>query len=143
VCGLAAPLAVYSTQVYPELPAALVTTVAIAVLTSRLDRSGQVALATAIVTLPWLSAKYVPMAAALALTGVARLLRRGDRRPAALLVLGLVAVWLIRTTDWSAPTATRSTRTADPGPAAERRSCHQPTTRSLLSNPLLGRPSPS
>ena len=38
--GLAAPLAVYATQVYPELPAALLVTVAVGALTGPLRRAG-------------------------------------------------------------------------------------------------------
>ena len=39
--SLAAPLAVYGTQVYPELPAALAVTVAIGALAGALDRRGR------------------------------------------------------------------------------------------------------
>ena len=57
-----APLAVYGQQVYPELPAALVTTLAAIALTRR----NTAAAAIAVTALPWLSVKYVPVAAALA-----------------------------------------------------------------------------
>jgi hypothetical protein len=69
VAGLSPPLAVYGTQVYPELPAALAVTVAIAALTGPRNRATAVTLVAAVVALPWLSVKYVPVAAVLALLG--------------------------------------------------------------------------
>lgn len=79
VFGLSAPFAVYGTQVYPELPAALAVTVAIACLTGSLRPAGTVGLAAAVVALPWLATKYAPVAAVLAMIGLARLWRGGDR----------------------------------------------------------------
>ncbi len=58
--ALSAPLTSYGTQVYPELPAALATTVAVAALTGPLGRGGRWALLAAVVALPWLSVKYAP-----------------------------------------------------------------------------------
>jgi hypothetical protein len=68
--SLAPPLAVYATQVYPELPAALAVTVAVAALTA--ERVRPWLLGAAVVALPWLGVKYVPVAAALATVGVVR-----------------------------------------------------------------------
>lgn len=79
--ALAAPLAPYGVQVYPELPAALAVTVAVAALTGSLDRRGRVVLLLAVVALPWLAVKYAPVAAALVAVGALRLWR-GDRRRA-------------------------------------------------------------
>jgi hypothetical protein len=63
----APPLTSYATQVYPEMPAALCVTAGLAALSGDRRRwSNAVALA-AIVALPWLSVKYVPLAAVLAL----------------------------------------------------------------------------
>jgi hypothetical protein len=88
LASASAPLAVYAQQVYPELPAALATTVAAAALTGPLRRRRSLAaLAAATVALPWLSVKYVPVAAALAAAGLARL----DRRRAVVLAGGLAA----------------------------------------------------
>lgn len=87
----AAPLAVYGTQVYPELPAALAVTLAIGAATGPLGRRGVAAVALAVLALPWLSVKYVPVAAALAAVVAARLVRRGDRRAAAGLAAALGA----------------------------------------------------
>ena len=96
--SLAAPLAFYGTQVYPELPAALAVTAAIGALTGPLRRGGLVVLGAAVVALPWLSVKYVAVAAALIAVGLARLWRRGDRAPV-LVVAGAVgaagAVYLV------------------------------------------------
>lgn len=75
----AAPLAVYATQVYPEVVAALAVTGAIAIVTSADRRHGAlvtVAFAAVVCALPWLSVKYAPVAAGLAVVGWQRL-RRG------------------------------------------------------------------
>ncbi|MGH9120065.1 MAG: hypothetical protein ACRD0A_20015 [Acidimicrobiales bacterium] len=80
--SLAAPLVVYGAQIYPELPAALVVTIAIAALTGPLRRRGLAVLWLAVVVLPWLSVKYAPVAAGLALIGFVMLVRRGRWRAA-------------------------------------------------------------
>ncbi len=77
-----APLAAYATQVYPELPAALATTVALIALTGPRRRGGHVALALAVTALPWLGVKYAPVAAVLALLGLGRLWRDHRTRAA-------------------------------------------------------------
>ena len=62
-----APLAVYGQQVYPELPAALAVLAAVAALTAPRPTPRTLAVATAaVVALPWLSVKYVPVAAVVA-----------------------------------------------------------------------------
>ncbi len=71
------PLAPYATQVYPELPAALAVTAAVAAGTGRLDRRALIAVAVAVVALPWLAVKYVPVAATLAALVGWRLVRDG------------------------------------------------------------------
>jgi hypothetical protein len=93
--GLTAPLSAYATQVYPELPAALAVTAAIAILTGRRDRAGLVAFGLAVVALPWLGVKYAPVAAALVAVAVGTLVITERRvRTAVTLVaaLGLAAV---------------------------------------------------
>jgi hypothetical protein len=86
------PLGVYSEQVYPEMPAAVATLAALALLTSPRLRSVHV-LGTyaAVVALPWLGSKYVPIA--VAVTGVLAVLlhRRAGWRPVAW-VSGALAV---------------------------------------------------
>ena len=89
--ALSAPLTSYGAQVYPELPAALAVTVALAALTGPFQRRGQWALVTAVVALPWLSVKYAPVAVALAAAGAGTLWRRGDRQ-AVLRRAGILAV---------------------------------------------------
>lgn len=74
--SLAAPLAVYATQVYPEIVAALAVAVGIAAATGDLRRRGPLlVLLAAVVALPWLSVKYAPVAGALALAGLLRVPR--------------------------------------------------------------------
>ncbi|WP_031160479.1 hypothetical protein [Streptosporangium roseum] len=99
LASAAAPLAVYGQQVYPELPAALATLAAVAVLTGpafagAAPPAGRgvgpgpraiVVFGLMVTALPWLSVKYAPVAAALALLGLWRL--RAGRRP----LLGLAA----------------------------------------------------
>ena len=91
VFAASAPLAAYGSQIYPELPAALLVAVAIAALTGPLGRGGLAALGLAVVALPWLSVKYAPVAAVLAAIGLWALLRAGRRRTVLALAGGLVA----------------------------------------------------
>lgn len=86
-----APLSVYGQQVYPELPAALAVTVAVAALAGRLGRGGGSALVLMVVALPWLSVKYAPVAAVLAILGLVALWRDGRRRTA-VTVAGVLTV---------------------------------------------------
>ncbi len=67
------PLAVYGQQVYPEIPAALAVVAAVAALTGKLNRWGLLWFALAVVALPWLSVKYAPVAATLALIALGKL----------------------------------------------------------------------
>ncbi len=85
------PLTTYGAQVYPELPAALVVTAAVAALTGPLHRRGTMVLGLAVVALPWLAVKYVPVAAALAAVGLVALARRGHRLTAIALGAALAA----------------------------------------------------
>jgi len=89
--SLTAPLTAYGSQIYPELPAALAVAGAVAALTGPLGRAGRVVLMVAVAALPWLGVKYAPVAAALALVGIVRLVRRRDRRPA-LVTAGALAL---------------------------------------------------
>lgn len=89
VFALATPLSVYATQVYPELPAALVVVVAVSALTGSMRARSIAVVALAIAALPWLSVKYAPVAASLALLAVLKL--RNRHRAAAFLLLALAA----------------------------------------------------
>lgn len=66
VAAASAPLAVYGQQLYPELPAALATLVGVAAGTGATRRGPLVLVCAVAVALPWLSVKYLPVAAALA-----------------------------------------------------------------------------
>ncbi|GIU88970.1 MAG: hypothetical protein KatS3mg010_0069 [Acidimicrobiia bacterium] len=82
----AAPLAFYGTQVYPEVPAALAVTLAVAALTGPLGARGVALLGACVVALPWFAVKYAPVAVVLAGIAAVRLWRAGGRRR--LLALG-------------------------------------------------------
>ncbi|MEX0868322.1 MAG: hypothetical protein WD011_01490, partial [Nitriliruptoraceae bacterium] len=62
-----APVAVYGTQVYPEVPAGLVLLAGVAAAWDRRHRGHDVIVVGAVIALPWLAVKFVPVAAALAL----------------------------------------------------------------------------
>lgn len=82
LASASAPIAVYGQQVYPEIPAALACVVAVAALTGRPGRGWLVVLGLAVVALPWLALKYVPVAVALAGLGLVRWWRAGAGRDA-------------------------------------------------------------
>ncbi len=84
--GLSAPLSAYATQVYPELPAALAVTVAVAAMTGRFRPVDLVVAGAAVAALPWLGVKYAPVALALVAVAAGRLV--GDRRYRAAIGLG-------------------------------------------------------
>ncbi|MBM3674286.1 MAG: hypothetical protein FJW88_04910 [Actinobacteria bacterium] len=105
VCAfsLAAPIAVYGGQVYPELPAALAVTAAIAAVTGSLRARGLAVLGAACVALPWLSVKYLPVAAVLAGLAWWRLLRAVRVRVATVLagvLVGAGAAYLVTHQAW-------------------------------------------
>ncbi len=83
VAGASAPLAVYGQQVYPELPAAVLVLAGVAALTGPVDRRGLGLLLTVVLVTPWLSVKYVPVLAVLAVLGAVRWWRAGRRREVA------------------------------------------------------------
>jgi hypothetical protein len=82
--SLGAPLAVYGTQVYPELPAALALTAAVAGAMGPPKWRNVAVLAVAVVALPWLGVKYVGVAAAIGAVGLFRLAQDRPRRAFAL-----------------------------------------------------------
>lgn len=89
--ALASPLAVYATQVYPEVPGALALTIAIGAALGRASPRTSWTLGLAVTALPWLSVKYAPAAAAVAAVGLWRWWRAGDRRVVAMVIGGLAA----------------------------------------------------
>lgn len=94
VLGASAPLAVYGAQVYPELPAALAVTLGVGAVTGRPRRASHVVAVAAVVALPWLSVKYVPLAAVLALCELVAVRRHRGWRGAGVVagVLGVAGV---------------------------------------------------
>lgn len=85
------PLAPYGTQLYPEVPAALATVLAIAAATARPRAGPAVVLVLAVAALPWLAVKYVPVAATVAATALWRWWRAGARP----VVAGTVAAFAL------------------------------------------------
>lgn len=91
VLGASAPLAPYGSEVYPELPAALVVATALAALLRAQPRARELVVAgMAVVALPWLAVKYVPVALVLTLGLVVPLRHRG-RRTQLVVVLAVLA----------------------------------------------------
>lgn len=93
--GCSPPLAVYGSQVYPEVPAALAVALAAAALLGPMRRGGCALLAACVVALPWLGVKYVPVAGALAVLAAVRLGRGRAWVRLAALVGGLVAAAVV------------------------------------------------
>jgi hypothetical protein len=79
--AMSPPLAMYATQVYPELPAALVVAGCVAVLTAPRPPNGRTtaALVALVVALPWLSVKYAPVALTIAAVAAWQLWRAQRR----------------------------------------------------------------
>jgi hypothetical protein len=108
VTGASTPLAVYAHQVYPEVPAALAVLAAVAALVPRRGAPQRwttgraVLLVLAVSALPWLSVKYVPVAAGLALLALVGLARDSRRRllgvASALAVSGVL--WVLAHRAW-------------------------------------------
>jgi hypothetical protein len=91
VLGASVPLAAYGAQVYPEIPAALAVSIALAALLGPMRRGGLVALALAVAALPWLSVKYAPAAVVLGGLALWRVARDGRPRVAVGLAGALAA----------------------------------------------------
>lgn len=89
VMCLSPPLAMYATQVYPEIAAALMVTFVIAALTGRPGWPTTALLVAGVVALPWLAVKYVPIGAVLAGAGAWKLRRQAPQLAG--LVTALVA----------------------------------------------------
>src|SRR5215212_3148495 len=87
------PLAVYGSQLYPELLAALAVLAAAAALLSpgAPTRRATLVVGAAVAALPWLGVKYAPVAAVLAAIAGWRLARAGQRRRALALAGSLAA----------------------------------------------------
>jgi hypothetical protein len=86
------PLATYASQVYPEIAAALATTGAVAAISGTANRRNAALLVVSVSALPWLSVKYVPVAAALALLGLYRYRRDRSKATPAAIAFALMAI---------------------------------------------------
>ena len=64
---IASPFAAYGAQVYPAMPAALTMTLGVLAVTGSPSTRKSVVAVLSVVALPWLSVKYVPIAAVVAL----------------------------------------------------------------------------
>lgn len=90
--GLTAPILVYATQIYPELPAAGVVVLSVwLLLGQRPGLPAAIGLMLALTSLAWLGVKYVPLAAIL---GVLALVRLRARAAFAVLVLVSAASYI-------------------------------------------------
>jgi hypothetical protein len=74
--ALSAPLTVYGTQVYPEVPGALAVTLGLAAALAPPSRRAALGVAVAVAALPWLSVKYAPVAVVLASIALWRMPRQ-------------------------------------------------------------------
>lgn len=72
VFALSPPLAVYSTQVYPEIAAALALLAGLTAVLGPFQLRGRIVFTIAVIALPWLAVKYVPVAAVLAVAGLVK-----------------------------------------------------------------------
>lgn len=94
VFALAPPLAIYSTQVYPEILAALAVLAGFAAIMGPFERRAQIVLAISVIALPWLAVKYVPVAAVLAVAGLMKA-GRGRRRGLATTFAAAAVVYVV------------------------------------------------
>lgn len=92
--ALAPPLAIYSTQVYPAIPAALALLAGFAAVTGPFGTRGKMILVLAVVALPWLAVKFVPLAAALAVVGLMRA-GKGQRLSLLSVLVGAGAIYVL------------------------------------------------
>ncbi|HEU4868871.1 MAG TPA: hypothetical protein VFV09_14250, partial [Actinomycetota bacterium] len=91
VLTASSPFAVYGSQIYPEVPAAVAVTAGIACITGPLGNRGLAGFVVSIVGLVWLGTKFIPVAAVLALLALWRLHRAGRRREV-MVVTGVFAL---------------------------------------------------
>ncbi len=91
IFSVSAPFAVYGTQIYPEVPAALAVTAAIACITGPMGRGGLAGFIAGVIGLVWLGTKFIPVAAVLSLVALWRLHRTGRQREVAV-ALGVFAL---------------------------------------------------
>ncbi|MEX2587213.1 MAG: hypothetical protein WD602_04370 [Actinomycetota bacterium] len=88
IFGTSAPVAIYGSQVYPEMAAALALAVTVGGLSGPLRARGLGAVVAGVVALSWLGTKYIPVAAVAAAIALIRLWKGGRRRELALVTAG-------------------------------------------------------
>ncbi len=90
------PMTAYGTQVYPELPAALAAVVAVGAATGpTFTRRHALVLVVAVVALPWLAVKYVPVAGTIAGLALWRAWRAHGRSLLGPMVAALAAAGVV------------------------------------------------
>ena len=98
LCFASPPMTAYATQIYPEMPAALCLVTGIGLATSNLDRTKLLWLSIVVTALPWLSVKYVPVAAMLVLYSGAKYWKKEKKDlivvGTVLLISGLVYLYI-------------------------------------------------
>ena len=83
---ISSPFAAYGAQVYPAMPAALAVTLGVYAITGSASLRTALAAVVAIVALPWLSVKYVPISGVLAAGLLWQNHRSGNRQVVAAIV---------------------------------------------------------
>ncbi|MBN2053343.1 hypothetical protein JW905_00390 [bacterium] len=95
VASLSTPLLFYSTEIYPELPAALLLVIAIRILIAgHWTVRHNLGMGVLLGILPWLGIKYIPLAAVMAMLWLLILLRR-PRRLAGSMLLAIPLLLLL------------------------------------------------
>lgn len=87
---IASPFSAYGAQVYPAMPAALAVTVGVLAVTGAPSRKKSTVALLAVVALPWLSVKYIPIAGVVAAGLLWQHWRAGNRRAFQTVLAGLV-----------------------------------------------------
>lgn len=92
--ALAPPIAIFSTQVYPEIPAALALLTGFAAVIGPFERNARFVFVISVIVLPWLAVKFVPVATILALVGLVRA-GKGKRATLVTVLLGAGVVYVV------------------------------------------------
>ncbi len=104
IAGASPPLSIYGTQVYPEIAGALCVAVGLWAVTGPVSRRSTALAGVCVLALPWLSVKYAPVAAVLAVAAVVRCLRGGRSRWGAAALVGAwgvgAALFLLAHRSW-------------------------------------------
>lgn len=88
---IASPFAAYGAQVYPAMPAALAVTIGVLSVTGAPSLTKSAVAFLAVVALPWLSVKYIPIAGVVASALLWQHWRGGNRRALQTVLTALIA----------------------------------------------------